>query len=115
MTAVSQEFWCEVLFGKYKRDVANGEVVAKPADSHLWKNIVKLWPYIHAHRWWVVGDGRSIDFCNDAWIEEGLRCDYCSDCPETILHVLLDYPLIRPMWISVVDVSMRHLFFTCDN
>jgi hypothetical protein len=66
------------VVGKYKRDTTEGAVIAKVTNSHLWKSIVKLWPYIDAHSWWIIGDGKSIDFCHDAWIEEGLRLENCN-------------------------------------
>jgi hypothetical protein len=38
----ANDFWCEVMVGKYKRGSTGGEVVAKATDSHLWKSIVNL-------------------------------------------------------------------------
>jgi hypothetical protein len=67
----SNDLWCEVLLGKYKRNVTEGVVIAKATDSHLWKSIVQLWPYLDAHSWWTIGDGKTIDFCHDAWIAVG--------------------------------------------
>jgi hypothetical protein len=52
--------------------------VSRATDSHLWKAIIKLWPLLNAQSWWTVGDGQSIEFCNDAWIEEGLRLVECN-------------------------------------
>jgi hypothetical protein len=74
----ANDFWCEVMIGKYKCDAADGTVVAKATDSHLWKSIVNLWSYLDAHSWWTIGDGQTIDLCHDAWIEDGLRLENCN-------------------------------------
>jgi hypothetical protein len=241
--AGAKDFVCEVLVGKYMRTSANGEMMAKATDSHLWKSIVKLWPHLDDYSWWTIGDGNTIKLCQDAWIENGLRlencnlpipeqlrhvklidvadgtrwnwnmldswippnmkakiaallppdssngadkqvcmdnamglfsiskmyhalcdfnltvmdpawhhiwrlkvpervrafiwivkhgrlltnerkhrmglgsatCDYCRDCNETTLHVLRDCQLIRPLWICLVDINLRHQFFNCDT
>jgi ribonuclease HI len=41
-------------------------------------------------------------------------CDFCRDCTETTIHVLRDCKLVQNLWISLVDVSLRYQFFTCD-
>jgi hypothetical protein len=74
----ANDLWCEVLLGKYKRNVAEGVVIARETNSHLWKSIVKLWPYLDAHSWWTIGDGKTIDLCHDAWIADGLRLEDCN-------------------------------------
>ncbi|PNX99260.1 hypothetical protein L195_g022524, partial [Trifolium pratense] len=65
---------------------------------------------------WLVKHGRLLT--NERKHRMGLgsdRCDYCSDRPETILHVLGDCALTRPLWISAVDTTaMRHQFFTSN-
>jgi ribonuclease HI len=73
-----QDFWCEVLVGKYKRGMVDGMAVAKSSDSHLWKSIAKVWPYLDTYSWWTIGDGKTIDLCHDAWIEDGLRLEDCN-------------------------------------
>jgi hypothetical protein len=62
----ANDFWCEVMIGKYKCDAADGTVVAKATDFHLWKSIVNLWSYLDAHSWWTIGDGQTIDLCHVA-------------------------------------------------
>jgi hypothetical protein len=42
------------------------------------------------------------------------RCEFCRDTVETTLHVLRDCKLVRTLWISLVDSSLRYQFFTCD-
>jgi ribonuclease HI len=42
------------------------------------------------------------------------QCDYCRDSIDTVLHALRDCPLIRPLWITVVDSSLRNQFFSCN-
>jgi ribonuclease HI len=77
----SSDFWCKVLWGKYRRENSENIVIAKPSDSHLWKSIVKLWPKLNKFCFWSIRDGRSVDWYTDAWIEEGLRVN------ELNLHV----------------------------
>jgi hypothetical protein len=64
---------------------------------------------------WLVKHGRLLT--NERKHCMGLgsdRCDYCCDCTETIIHVLRDCALIRPLWISAVDTAVRHQFFTSN-
>ncbi|KAK2435125.1 hypothetical protein QL285_020204 [Trifolium repens] len=210
----ANDFWCVVMLGKYKRGSNSGEVVAEVNDSHLWKPIVKVWPHLETHSLWLIGDGKTIDLCHDAWIEDGLRleeytwvtlhikakiaallppgsnmgddqqvckenamgifsisemyhalcdfdmnstasvwhhiwrlkvpgrvrafillvnhdrlltndrknrmglstdmCDYCRNSKETTLHALRDCVLVRPVWLSLVDASRRHQFFSSN-
>jgi hypothetical protein len=88
--AGAEDFWCEVLVGKYMRTSADGELMAKAIDSHLWKPIIKLWPYLDAYSWWTIRDGKSIKLCQDAWIEDGLRLENCNlPIPDQMRHVNL--------------------------
>ncbi|PNX86941.1 hypothetical protein L195_g043024, partial [Trifolium pratense] len=41
-------------------------------------------------------------------------CNYCGDISETELHVLRDCPLVMPLWLNVVDQSMRSDFSLGD-
>jgi hypothetical protein len=54
----SQDFWCEVMCGKYKMNDRSCDVVAKPYDSSLWNNIVKLWHDLPNYNFWSAGDGK---------------------------------------------------------
>lgn len=51
------DFWCEVMRVKYKRNGGNDDIVARAADSSLWKAIVKLWPKLDRCVFgpWVMG------------------------------------------------------------
>ncbi|PNY12420.1 ribonuclease H [Trifolium pratense] len=68
----NDDYWCRVLRGKY---VVNGIQFgdnSKSNDSSLWKVLVELKPLLDRFSYWRVGDGRTIDAWNEAWIEEGL-------------------------------------------
>jgi hypothetical protein len=41
-------------------------------------------------------------------------CDYCRNSKETTLHALRDCVLVRPVWLSLVDASRRHQFFSSN-
>lgn len=64
--------WCSVLKGKYDRvNLLMDEVVSKPNDSSLWKNLVQLWPKIESLVLWSVGNGDAIHAWDQCWIEAG--------------------------------------------
>jgi ribonuclease HI len=90
------DFWCAVMKGKYKRGSDEGVVLARANDSHLWKSIVRLWPQLDTHSWWTIGDGKIINLCHDAWIEEGLRLADCiTQIPDNmrsmkLVHIVKD-------------------------
>jgi ribonuclease HI len=79
-----QSLWGDVMKGKYGRDGwTQGNVIAKPTDSPLWKAIVKSWPHLEHHRCWSIGNGTKINFWNDKWIDENIRIrDYVSNIPD---------------------------------
>ncbi|KAK2380517.1 phragmoplast orienting kinesin [Trifolium repens] len=77
-----QSLWGDVLVGKYGREGwRQGRVAATPNDSALWKAIVKVWPNMEFHRCWSIGDGTTINFWTDKWIDEHTRI---SDLKENI-------------------------------
>jgi ribonuclease HI len=41
-------------------------------------------------------------------------CDFCRVSKDTTLHALRDCVLVRPLWLSVVDTTMRQQFFTSN-
>jgi hypothetical protein len=45
-------------------------VIAKGSDSHLWKSIVKLLPKLKELRFWTIGDGKTVDWYKDIWIDK---------------------------------------------
>jgi hypothetical protein len=62
--------------------------MAKGVDSHLWKTVVNLWPKLENHCSWSIGDGLSVKFCDDAWIDIGLRIkDLGLQVPQQWRHV----------------------------
>jgi hypothetical protein len=64
---------------------------------------------------WLVKHGRLLT--NERKHRMGLgtdQCDYCRDSTDTVLHALRDCPLIHPLWIIVVDISLSYQFFSCN-
>jgi hypothetical protein len=41
-------------------------------------------------------------------------CLYCRDVEETILHVLRDCPIAKEVWMQVLPVASRGIFFMGD-
>ncbi|GAU19044.1 hypothetical protein TSUD_193810 [Trifolium subterraneum] len=66
--------WTQVLWGKYGQNSdATAELVVKHTDSDLWKGIVMVWPNLMEHEYWAVGNGTSIKFWTDKWIDDRTR------------------------------------------
>jgi hypothetical protein len=74
----ADEYWCEVLRGKYVQNAA------KTTDSSLWKVLVSLKNHVDRCSYWVVGDGRDIEAWEDVWIEEGLCIAQHINIPQEI-------------------------------
>jgi len=62
----SQDLWCSILWGKYRREAYQNSVIARSTDSHMWKAIVKLWPMLEEYSFWSIGNGMSVNICSDA-------------------------------------------------
>ncbi|PNY01940.1 ribonuclease H [Trifolium pratense] len=79
-----ESLWTQVLWGKYVRDGnATTELVVKLTDSNLWKTIADLWPILIEHEYWAVGNGSSINFWTDKWLDDNTRIgDLVSVIPE---------------------------------
>ncbi|MCH84271.1 RNA-directed DNA polymerase (Reverse transcriptase), partial [Trifolium medium] len=79
-----ESLWTQVLWGKYGRDGnATTELVVKHTDSNLWKTIADLWPRLIEHEYWAVGNGSSINFWTDKWLDDNTRIgDLVSVIPE---------------------------------
>lgn len=43
------------------------------ADSSLWRHIVELWTKMRSMEFWSVGDGDSVHFWEDCWVEPRLK------------------------------------------
>jgi hypothetical protein len=85
LSTEEQSMWGDVLVGKYGRGGwSQGRIDANPNDSPLWKAIVKIWPKIELHRCWSIGDGATINFWTDKWIDEHTRIsDFKDSIPAT--------------------------------
>ncbi|GAU25567.1 hypothetical protein TSUD_260010 [Trifolium subterraneum] len=57
----------------YRRGSLDDTVIAKGLDSHLWKLIVKLWPKLEELSSWTLGNGKTVEWYKDIWIDKGLR------------------------------------------
>lgn len=58
----SNNLCTQVLRGKYSnRGIEQGGLTIKITNSAFWKAMVRIWPYITQHQFWVVGDGSRIN------------------------------------------------------
>lgn len=44
----------------------------RTSDSHLWKNIARVWPVLTDFEAWSIGNGEAIHAWNDRWIGNGI-------------------------------------------
>ncbi|KAI9112471.1 hypothetical protein K1719_016394 [Acacia pycnantha] len=74
--------WNREVFGQIegrKRRILNRkcelskECKALQADSELWRHVARLWPVVVNNACWEVGDGKTISFWNDKWLEGGRK------------------------------------------
>eukprot|EP00258_Populus_trichocarpa_P027694 XP_024443713.1 uncharacterized protein LOC112324533 [Populus trichocarpa] len=62
--------WVKVLKDKYMSTRRReGNPVAIPSDSVLWKAICKEWDTVNQNATWNVGNGKQILFWRDSWLE----------------------------------------------
>ncbi|KAI9107301.1 hypothetical protein K1719_021689 [Acacia pycnantha] len=68
-----------VLIGKYGR---NKDLLTEckmvRSDSEIWKNLCRLWPRVLSNTHWDIGNGRSVSFWYDRWLDnDGVLADNC--------------------------------------
>lgn len=88
------KLWGRVLIGKYGRGTwANGEPQCKASDSYIWKALTACWDIIKGEVIWAVGDGNTINFWLDKWIDKTRSlCDIVNNVPTKMLHLrVTDY------------------------
>ncbi|PNY12120.1 3-ketoacyl-CoA synthase, partial [Trifolium pratense] len=113
-----------VLMGQYDRhNLMLHNVIVKPYDSSLWKNLVQLWPSMTSIIFWMIRNGECVRAWEHCWLTEGRRsqmhigtpyCHHCQSTIETTLHVLRDCPLAMIIWVNSVDVQIQNQFFDTD-
>ncbi|KAF7836121.1 ribonuclease H [Senna tora] len=65
-----KQLWVEVVVNKYNFNISQRhEIGWKATDSRLWKDIMKIWLEFMQHVSWTIGDGRTILFWEDKWLE----------------------------------------------
>ncbi|MCH79377.1 putative non-LTR retroelement reverse transcriptase [Trifolium medium] len=69
----ANDFWCDVIRGKYGNNNLQHETQCRATDSSLWKWLVKDAHYLQNFGMWTVGDGRRIDAWNYYWIDTDTR------------------------------------------
>ncbi|CAK8568345.1 unnamed protein product [Lathyrus sativus] len=71
MQAGCRDLCSEVLRGKYVRNGEDGDMIAKPNYSALWKGMVRVMPELNDYNYWVIGDGKTVDAWSDCCISPG--------------------------------------------
>lgn len=78
----TKSLWAKTIKGKYfsNTNILNAP---KPKTYHSgsWKNIYKLSKYLKDCQFWIVGNGKKINFWYDKWIDNFTINDYVSDIP----------------------------------
>lgn len=70
MVAGSQEFWATCLRSKYVKGVVGLNIHASLSSSPTWKGIVKSFGWVKDGYVWQRGNGSTISFWFDGWLED---------------------------------------------
>jgi mannosylglycoprotein endo-beta-mannosidase len=81
------EFWCKVLRSKYGTDMVNGSTNNRATHSSLWRAMNGLHSYVDSYSYWSIGNGRSINAWNQAWIEAGMCVEDMVAIPDNLRGV----------------------------
>ncbi|CAI9108429.1 OLC1v1008013C1 [Oldenlandia corymbosa var. corymbosa] len=77
-------YWQQILRAKY--EIQSSEILAsidRPNCSLLWKHIANAWPIILAGIRWTVGNGETIRFWSDIWLNHNTPLALQSRIPLT--------------------------------
>ncbi|XP_061342522.1 uncharacterized protein LOC133288718 [Gastrolobium bilobum] len=78
-----EELWVKILRAKYGRGKdLRREISSKPYDSKLWRDLSKCWNSFLVGLRWEVGDGETIKFWADNWLN--LDDNLCNLAPNHI-------------------------------
>jgi hypothetical protein len=85
------------------------------ADS-VWNRIWKLGvtERVRSFVWLVKWDRLLTNYVKNRMGLSTDMCDYCRNSKETTFHALQYCVLVRPVWLSLVDASRRHQFFSSN-
>ncbi|PNX54418.1 hypothetical protein L195_g048037, partial [Trifolium pratense] len=88
MKVGQQSLWSSVMKDKYGRGrFEQGNIIAKPTDSFIWKGIVAAWDRISQLEAWSVGDGHSILAWQDRWLGNDVVLEQFTDAlPDEMQH-----------------------------
>jgi hypothetical protein len=64
------EYWCKVLRSKYGNEMVSSN--STTTHSSLWRTLNGLHSYVDNYCYWSLGNGKSIDAWNQAWIDTRL-------------------------------------------
>ncbi|KAF7838390.1 ribonuclease H [Senna tora] len=90
-----KDLWINIVKSKYNVDSFHrSAMTCKVTDSRLWKEIVRMWPKFYDHVSWAIGNGESINFWEDKWVEGLVELkSYCQNTEGIMLRKehLIDY------------------------
>ncbi|KAF7804246.1 ribonuclease H [Senna tora] len=90
-----KDLWINIVKSTYNVDSFHrSAMTCKVTDSRLWKEIVRMWPKFYDHVSWAIGNGESINFWEDKWVEGLVELkSYCQNTEGIMLRKehLIDY------------------------
>ncbi|KAI9083833.1 hypothetical protein K1719_034091 [Acacia pycnantha] len=102
----------EVLKGKYGRDrMLHKECKTMKSDSELWRSLGEIWPMVMSNAMWEVGDGESINFWKDCWVDAG--CKLSEKCKNLQMEVDSEPRLLRRIRHAMSKfgrLSIQHVY-----
>ncbi|KAA3478810.1 Beta-glucosidase 46 [Gossypium australe] len=68
LVSKNSALWVRVLRDKYGWKEQIPASINKSQCSHLWQALSKIWPSLHEHLTWAIGDGTRVRCWKDPWI-----------------------------------------------
>lgn len=80
--------WCKVIKGKYfpSTNMLNASP-PKPYHSIIWKNLFKFIKILPESTFWVLGNGKRINFWTDKWVGNFKIEDYTTSIPPNLTNL----------------------------
>ncbi|KAG8503470.1 hypothetical protein CXB51_001436 [Gossypium anomalum] len=68
----TESLWVWILRKKYNVQGALPNSISRRNCSFIWKSLSPVWPEVVGNVFWLIGDGRMMNFWNDVWDRDRL-------------------------------------------
>lgn len=65
--------WCQVMNGKYIRNVFMDSLIVKNYDFDLWKALANLWSDLEEGEFWVIGQRDTVNVWRTKWVDRDIK------------------------------------------